>query len=213
MVVYATFGIPASDFRIGRAFATLPSVEVELDRIVPTATVVVPFVWVRGADPDDVVRVTRADGAVERISVLDREPDGWTLYRVVWNRRFRDAIVSIAESNVALLSGRGTTDGWRFEFRAASGAPLAEFRDSLRKAGVQANVLRLSDETTDRDRVIAGLTAPQREAVRLARERGYFDDPRGATLDELADETGISRQAFSGRLRRALRTIVNETTL
>jgi len=95
MVVYAETAVPASSFSIGRAFAELPGVAVEMDRIVPTVDAVVPFVWVRGASPEDVVRVTRAHGAVEEIRRLHEE-DGRTLYRVVWNRAFRDAVVHIA---------------------------------------------------------------------------------------------------------------------
>ena len=45
--------------------------------------------------------------------------------------------------------------------------------------------------------------AEQRETLLLAVERGYFDTPRGVTLDELAAELEEPRSTVSYRLRRA----------
>jgi len=49
-----------------------------------------------------------------------------------------------------------------------------------------------------------------------ALERGYVEEPRDITLEELADEVGPSPTAVSGRMRRAeakliARTLVTET--
>jgi len=207
MVVYAEVTIPASEFRIGRAFAELPRVRVGLDRVVPTADAVVPFFWVRGANPDDVVHATREHGAVEDISVLDQTGDE-TLYRVVWNRRFRDTVVSIADSDIALMSGTGTADEWTFAFRAESREPLSTFLRGLRADGTPVTVVRLTDERRRVERRQGSLTPSQSEALRAAYARGYFEAPRAVTLDELAADTEISSQAFGGRLRRAVAKLV-----
>lgn len=212
MVVYAEFDIPAEGMRIGRAFSKLPGVRVELDRIVPLANTVVPFLWVRGADPDDVLRVTRADGAVERIRVLNTEDD-WTLFRVEWNRTFRDAVVAIAEGDMALLSGVGTEDQWRFELRAPSREPLSAFRNYLQSNGVPVTVVGLTQVERGRERHPGGLTGPQLEAIRLAYTRGYFREPREVTLETLARDVGITRQAFGGRLTRAIENVLASTLL
>jgi predicted DNA binding protein len=45
--------------------------------------------------------------------------------------------------------------------------------------------------------------AEQRETLLLAVERGYFETPREATLDELAAELDEPRSTVSYRLRRA----------
>lgn len=52
------------------------------------------------------------------------------------------------------------------------------------------------------------VTADQREALLRALELGYFEDPRGATLGEVATELGISEPAASKLLRRGLRRLV-----
>lgn len=56
-----------------------------------------------------------------------------------------------------------------------------------------------------------GLTDAQREAVLVALDVGYFDEPRGATLGELADELGIAKPSASRLLRRGLKRLALST--
>ena len=58
-----------------------------------------------------------------------------------------------------------------------------------------------------------GLTSLQYDSLRLAYERGYYGIPRGTQLSDLADEVGISHQAYSERLRRATETLLERTLL
>ncbi|WP_123536844.1 helix-turn-helix domain-containing protein [Halosimplex salinum] len=48
-----------------------------------------------------------------------------------------------------------------------------------------------------------GLTDAQRDAVRAAYEMGYFEIPRRASLEDVADELDIAASSCSERLRRA----------
>lgn len=57
-----------------------------------------------------------------------------------------------------------------------------------------------------------GLTDRQREALRTAHGMGYFEVPRGASLDDVAAELDISASSLSERLRRA-QTHLIETTV
>ena len=54
----------------------------------------------------------------------------------------------------------------------------------------------------------AGLTDSQREALRVALDAGYFEEPRDVTLGEVAAELDISQPAASGLLRRATRRLI-----
>jgi len=56
-----------------------------------------------------------------------------------------------------------------------------------------------------------GLTDRQDEALRTAYEMGYFDIPRGASLEDVAAELGVSASSVSERLRRAQTRLVEET--
>lgn len=56
-----------------------------------------------------------------------------------------------------------------------------------------------------------GLTETQRNAILIALEAGYFDQPRGATLGEIATELDISQPAASGLLRRGIKRLLLST--
>lgn len=57
----------------------------------------------------------------------------------------------------------------------------------------------------------SGLTATQRRAIRTAWEHGYYEIPREATLEEIADELGYAVSTVSDLLRRGQATLVRES--
>jgi predicted DNA binding protein len=61
----------------------------------------------------------------------------------------------------------------------------------------------LGEEANDGVSTRWNLTPAQAEALRTAHQLGYFDVPKGATAQEVADAVGISKSAFLERLRRA----------
>lgn len=56
-----------------------------------------------------------------------------------------------------------------------------------------------------------GLTDRQYEALTLAITRGYYEDPRRATTEELAEEMGITQPSMSSLLRRGERQLLSST--
>ena len=94
---------------------------------------------------------------------------------------------------------------WRLLVR--DGTTVGGFHDALVERlhdGVAFRMGYLRDATQWQDHVAAGeLPAEQRRALRAAVEAGYYESPRAATLDEIADRIGIPRSTFSYRLRNA----------
>ncbi|WP_255193315.1 helix-turn-helix domain-containing protein [Natronobeatus ordinarius] len=58
------------------------------------------------------------------------------------------------------------------------------------------------------DRLFDGLTGRQLEALRIALDAGYYDQPRGASVAELAEETTVARATFEEHLRKAENKLV-----
>ncbi|MEF8784970.1 MAG: helix-turn-helix domain-containing protein [Haloarculaceae archaeon] len=56
----------------------------------------------------------------------------------------------------------------------------------------------------------SSLTKQQREALVAALDQGYFNIPRGATATDVADELGISKSSFLGRIKRAQQTVFEQ---
>ncbi|WP_435185566.1 helix-turn-helix domain-containing protein [Halobellus sp. EA9] len=89
--------------------------------------------------------------------------------------------------------------------------PDREALESLWDYAVEHDVEFTLDRVYDYagiDEADSALTKDQREILLLALEMGYFEEPRTATLSEVAAELGISQPAAGGRLRRGLRRLV-----
>lgn len=56
--------------------------------------------------------------------------------------------------------------------------------------------------------LLASIPPRRRELLNLALEEGYFEIPRQATLEELADQMGITKTTASTHLRKAERQLV-----
>jgi len=88
-------------------------------------------------------------------------------------------------------SGHVSLDLW--EYAESNGIDI-----ELRQVNEYASVLNTA----------AGLSDSQREALRVAFDAGYFEEPRDVTLGEVATQLDISQPAASGLLRRAIRRLV-----
>jgi len=53
------------------------------------------------------------------------------------------------------------------------------------------------------DRLFADMTDRQIGALRVALDNGYYDEPRGASVEEMARETTVARATFEEHLRKA----------
>ncbi len=131
-----------------------------------------------------------------------------TLFRLDWDATRDHVFQGIQEYDGQLLSAVGTPEQWDFELRFPDHDALSEFTEHCEDAQISLEVTRMYNPTDPDAGPWYGLTEPQREAITLAVENGYYDIPRNCTTQELADELGISDQAVTERLRRAIVSLV-----
>lgn len=215
MSVVAEFTIPAETFGLGRLLTSESAVRIELERLVPTGTEVMPYFWVEMVDGDfeTFERELREDPLVAGLNVLDRA-DGETLYAIEWERIPESLVQSITRAGGAILEGRGLDGNWRFTLRFPDHSHLAEFNEFLTDYDIDIHVERVYTRGGDRRReYVFDLTDEQRETLTSAVRRGYFEVPRGVTLTDLAEELGITRQAASERVRRGANTVLGAVLL
>jgi len=87
-------------------------------------------------------------------------------------------------------------------------------QETLREAlddvpdNVTVDVQRVGEYSPQDDRVLSNLTDRQREVLRVAARLGYYDVPRSATHDEVADELGCAPSTASEHLRKIESKIV-----
>lgn len=205
------FTVPARSCALGRSLGDDPAALLEVDRIVPTEGSVMPFFWVWGTDVDAFYEAASAESAIDRLTIVDRLEEG-ALFAAEWNPDAAGTLCGIAETDGALLDARATCAEWRFEVRFADAAATSEFRTFCRERGVSVSIERVTSSAESPDHHY-GLTPEQREALVVAYEMGFFEEPRRATLDEIASELDISARAVAGRLRRGQTTLLERTGL
>jgi predicted DNA binding protein len=205
--IVATFELPAEEFVLGRILSELDDYYVELTQFVPTEEQFIPCVWIEAADLSRVASILADHPRVGRATRID-ERAGRGLYEIEWTPPFDDLLSILRVGNCLVTEANGTPDGWQFELLASDQDDLAEFQSACTESDLSITIRtiqRSGIESEERD----GLTEKQREIVRLAHERGYFEVPRETTVSDIAAELDISPQAASKRLRRGIGGMVD----
>lgn len=212
MSVIAEFRVPSGDFELGRILSVEGMSSIELESLVPTGEATVPLFWVHNSTRNSFVENVQRHPAVNTAVSVDEFEDR-TLFTLDWDANHDHVFKGINEYDGQLLSAIGTSIAWDFELRFPSHDALSGFREHCEDAQISMETIRVYNPTNPDAGPWYGLTELQREAITLAVERGYYDIPRGCTTKELADELGISDQAVTERLRRAIVALVTYTLI
>jgi predicted DNA binding protein len=212
MAIEASFTLDQPQFPLNDVFEELPDASIELDRVVPTKDAVVPYFWIYSENISELSSDLSDDEGVDEFKVIDELAEQM-LVRIDWNLDHESVLTAIVNTDVTLLSGLGDEENWTFEVRSSDQKKVSEFQTYCQENDIPIKLTQLhalSPLESDRE---YDLTEGQRKALVLAYSRGYFDSPRDATQDDLADELEISRQAVSSRLQRGLRRLVASTLI
>lgn len=209
MSVILEFSIPATDFPLGEVLSGPSDMQLELERIVPTGDMIMPFVWATGKSHEEFGEMVRSRSSVKEFLELDNLGES-RLYRIEWKEPPIDLIEGISRADAVILEVRGNEE-WSFRLRFPDHEKLSTFHNYIIENGIPVHIDRtytLSETTEYGHRF--NLSQDQREALLLALRNGYFDTPSKTSLDDLADELGITRQALSNRIRRANEKVLTE---
>lgn len=212
MGVIAEFGADPDQFVLGSALLE-PAIErVEFERVVPAWKSVMPFFWVWGAEFQSFECRAEEEPAVSSVSTVDTFEDG-RLYRAEWKECVPGFVRTIRRSSARMIEGHGDEDGWNFELMFASQDGLATFNSLCTENGLPFSLEQFVTFSSPAPDAGYGLTPKQREILVMAVEQGYFREPRDVSLEELAEQLGISAPSASGRLRRATHHLLETTVL
>lgn len=210
MSVIAEFRVPSTGFELGHILTIEGATTIELERLVPIGGSTVPLFWVHNSTRDSFIRNVQRHDSVNETSIIDSFEDR-TLFTLDWKSGQDRLFEAIEASSAQLLSAVGTPDAWDFELRFPTHDALSEFTSRCEEADIRVEMTRVYNPTNPEGGPWYGLTEPQREAMILAVQMGYYDIPRGCTTKEIAEKLGISDQAVTERLRRAIVSLVRNT--
>lgn len=205
MSIIAEITLPSSTFSLGSVMQTFPDATIELERVVPLQETIMPLFWVRGDDIASIESALRAHSRTrsgETLTTTERE----TLFEVHWSPDASGLTETLLNTDVTVLEARGTADSWDFQLRFGSHDGLSTFNVSLTEKGIPVTLRRISHQPSLEEG--PEISSVQRETLREAYQRGYFQVPRRINQSELADELEISDSALSQRLRRGVSKLV-----
>ncbi|MEF8789821.1 MAG: helix-turn-helix domain-containing protein [Haloarculaceae archaeon] len=204
--------VPASQFALNHALETLPDVEVECERIVRSGDdAVMPLLWVRYADREEVEAAFEADPSVGNVTCLS-DLDEELLYRMDWIDHVDLLLQMLTNAEATVLDAYGRGSRWKLRVLYPERDEFSTTHEFCAEHGLSfdvASIREIDGEPAGR----FGLTESQYRALVLAVQRGYYEVPRRTTLEELADEVGVSHQALSERLRRATGSLAEDALL
>lgn len=170
------------------------------------------FYHVQSADFDrfdDGLGSDRTIGDFERVIEIG---EGQAIYRFEYtdSAKILSPIISAANGVILEMGNEGSS--WLLTVWMSERANLDRLWDYAGQHDIDIELLRLNEYgrlgTAD-----VGVTDSQREALLVAFERGYFEEPRTATLSEVATELEVSQPAAGGLIRRGTRRLIESCLL
>lgn len=210
MSTIAEFSLAPEKLSFAASLSATPSVELDVEREYGIHSVMpVVFCWARGGDLDAFEAVLADDETVTDVTRLGDTGDR-RLYRAKLTGATSVVTYDVwMELGAARLEWRYADGRWYARMRFPDRKALVAFREFCDENDLDFQLDRLYDTDPDRGPPRDRLTSRQRETLRLANERGYFEIPRAVTLTDLANELGVSNQAVSERLRRGCGRVVD----
>jgi len=150
------------------------------------------------------LRKDRTIGEFERVIEIGDDEAIYS-FRYTDDAKVLSPVVSAANGVILAMENDGSA--WTLAIWIPERTDLAYLWDYAQENDIEIELLRVN-EYASIGSPDAGVTDSQREALLAAFEAGYFEEPRNATLSEVATELGISQPAVSGLLRRGIQRLI-----
>lgn len=212
MSVIAELQIAPDEFELGDILDMRGSDTVELETMVPLGQIAVPFVRVHADAREEFRSRVSEHGSVTQLREVNRE-NGSALYALDWDVSNDSLFTTMMAVDAQLLTASGTASQWFLEIRFTSHDALTRFHAQCSDHGIEITIVRLYNPTKPSSNPHFGLTTQQFETLVRAVEAGYYSIPRQISTKQLAEEFGISDQAVTERLRRAIIALTEHTLL
>ncbi|MFT4889781.1 MAG: putative DNA binding protein [Halobacteriales archaeon] len=212
MSVIVEFDVRATDFELGRVLAVPGRGRIKLQEMIPLGEQVIPLIWLYETDSEEFVDAVRSHEGVDRLIEFDETSDR-ILYGLHWDMSEDELLSAVSDHGGYLLKGSGSGGTWSLQVRFPDHDSVSSFDDECREKGIGLTATAVYNPTPPEASEWYGLSTAQRETLLLALSEGYYDIPRQISTKELGELLDISDQAVTERLRRAIRTLSENTIL
>jgi predicted DNA binding protein len=165
------------------------------------------FYRIESADFERFEEGLRGDRTVGEFERVIRTREGEAIYSFEYTDEAKVLSPVITAANGVVLDMKNDGRAWILTIWAPDRTDLVHLWDYAQQNGIEIDLVRVN-EYDSLGTADTGVTDSQREALLVAFEIGYFEEPRDATLGDLAAELDISQPAASGLLRRGIERLV-----
>jgi len=190
---------------------TLPAVHIEVISRGTTnpGDTFFPFL-IEYPDRSELEGALEEDPTVEEYNLID-----WTeetgIYYIEHAPEVKLISTVVTDVNGFLVHTETQEQGWLVRLLLPSRAALNTIWEYAREEDIDMDVMEIYGNQDAGGESSYGLTEEQKTTLRVAFGEGYFDEPRSASLEDIAVEMDLSSTATSGRLRRGMRNLVATT--
>ncbi|NLV15240.1 helix-turn-helix domain-containing protein [Haloarcula argentinensis] len=172
---------------------------------------VFPFL-IEYRDRDRLEEMLDADPTVQTYELVD-----WTdqtgIYYIEHTPETKLISSVVTDVNGFLVHTETKGNGWLVRLLLPDREALNTIWEYANENDISLDIIEIYGNTDTGGESSYGLTDEQRIALTTAYENGYFGEPRDISLNEVADEIGLSSTAMSGRLRRGMRNLIAATII
>ncbi|WP_227379726.1 helix-turn-helix domain-containing protein [Haladaptatus halobius] len=204
----------ADEFALYHTLSHTEGIEFEIERVAAhDQNHVMPFVWVSGGDidHDEFEAILADDPSLDQLELL-ADVDGERLYQMEWVSEIETLVEILITEEATILAATGNKESWNLRTLFPDRDALSRTHDYCQDNGLSFDILTIYQLDEGRQGRF-GITEDQQEALTRAYDSGYYNIPRKATAEEIADELGVSHQALSERLRRGHESLVKNALI
>jgi predicted DNA binding protein len=165
------------------------------------------FYYVESSDFREFEDGLRNDHTVGEFEQVIETRNGKAIYSFEYTDEAKLLSPVIAAANGVILDMENDGSAWILTVWMPERTDLVQLWDYAKQNDIDIELVRVN-EYAGLGNTDAGLTDSQREALLVAFENGYFEEPRDATLVEVAADLDISQPAASGLLRRGIKRLI-----
>lgn len=209
MSTLAVLEFSASHLGLEEAFEVVPEMTAQAERSVGEADgPMLSHVLFSNVSREELETALASDASIADARYR-QTADERLLYELAFDTGHQALAPDVLESNEGtILAATGTRGRWELRVRFPKREYFSQAMETCAEYGVEPTLKSVCNPSSGSDSQ-SGLTKTQIESLEVAHEMGYFEVPREATLDDVAERLDISHQALSECLRRAHNTLVS----
>lgn len=152
----------------------------------------------------------QSDLTVREYKLVDWTDDSG-IYYIEHSHKTKLISTVVTDVNGFLMHAETRNDGWLVRLLLPDRQALNTIWEFANEEGINLDIIEIYGNEDASGEQSFGLTSEQRDALQFAYEAGYFNEPRDISLEEVAENMGLSSTAMSGRLRRGMRNLIAAT--